>query len=94
MPPQPYNYFKHFLLPFPFFLPYNNIIMPSLNSPFEAFESYAFATFATFTSFISSAFKFEATEVSSFTKSSSDRKANDTFIGEVFFNTSKYFLTI
>ena len=94
MPTQPHNYFKHFLLPFPSFLFYNNIIIPSLNSPFEAFEPYTFAVFATFTFFIPSAFKLEATKASSFTKSSSDREANDTFISEVFFSTNKYSLTI
>ena len=39
-------------------------------------------------------FKFEDIKVSSFTKSSFDKEANDAFIGEVFLNTSKYFLTI
>ena len=68
--------------------------MPSLNSPFEAFELYTFAAFITFISFTSFTFKLEATEVSSFTKSSSDKKANDAFISEVFFNINKHSLTI
>ena len=91
MPPQPYNYLKHFLLLFPSFLSYNNIIIPSLNSPFEAFEPYVFAIFAVFALFT---FKFEAIKTSSFTKSSFDGKTNDAFVGEVFFSTSKHPLTI
>ena len=94
MPTQPYNYLKYFLLPFPSFLPYNNIIMPSLNSPFEAFEPYAFAAFITSTSSTSSAFKLEVTKASSFTKSSFDKEADDASVGEVFFNINKHPLTI
>ena len=94
MPPQPYNYLKHFLLPFPSFLPYNNIIMPSLDGLFEAFEPYAFAAFAVFAFSVSSAFKLEAIEASSFTKSSFDREANDASVSEVFFGISKHSLTI
>ena len=68
--------------------------MPSLNSPFEAFEPYTFAIFVISTSFISFTFKLEVTKVSSFTKSSFDKKANDTSVSEVFFNINKYSLTI
>ena len=68
--------------------------MPSLNSPFEAFESYAFAIFAISAFFTFSTFKLEATEVSSSTKSSFDKEANDASVGEVFFSTSKHPLTI
>ena len=68
--------------------------MPSLNSPFEAFEFYTSATFAIFISFVPFAFGLEAIKASFFTKSSFDREADDAFISEVFFNTSKHFLTI
>ena len=91
IPTQPYNYFKHFLLFFSFFLFYNNIIIPSLNSLFEAFELYTFAAFAVSVPFI---FKLEATEVSSSAKSSFDKEADDASISEVFFSTNKHSLTI
>ena len=94
MPTQPYNYFKHFLLPFSSFLSYNNITIPSLDGFFEAFEPYTFATFAVSAPPTSSILGLEATEASSSAESSFNGEADDASVGEVFFNISKYFLTI
>ena len=94
MPPQPHNHLKRFLLSFPSFLPYNNITMPSLNSPSEAFEPYASAASAAPAPPAPPASRLEATEASSSAESSSDGEADDASVDEVSLNTSKHPLTI